>query len=99
VLDELAYRVAQAQKSAQSATGTAVITSPMPGLVLKVLVDEGAIVDEGEKVIILESMKMENELRAPRAGIVQKVYVTGGESVEKDHKLLTIGDPDDASHG
>lgn len=92
VLDELAYRVAQARHSAQATAGVVTVASPMPGLVLRVLVEEGARVERGEKLVILESMKMENELRAPRAGRVLKVAARPGASVEKGQALITIGD-------
>jgi biotin carboxyl carrier protein len=67
----------------------------MPGLILDVLVQEGDTVAEGDKVVILESMKMENELRAARDGIVTRVFVSTGTSVEKNQQLVAIGDPED----
>jgi pyruvate carboxylase subunit B len=74
-------------------TGEATVKSPMPGLIISVPVREGQEVEKGDKVIILESMKMENELHSPRNGIVNHVYVEEGDSVEKDQLLATIGDP------
>lgn len=94
VQDERAYRLAQARGTGPSVTGEAVIKSPMPGLIVSVPVKEGDMVQKGEKVIILESMKMENELRAPRDGIINRVHVSQGDSVEKDQPLVVIGDPE-----
>ncbi len=92
VQDERAYRLAQARGGLAEATGEALIKSPMPGIILKVLVEEGQSLKKGEKTIILESMKMENELRAPRDGVVHRVSVAPGASVEKGQVLVTIGD-------
>lgn len=92
VQDERAYRLAQARGSLADAHGEAAIKSPMPGIILKVLVEEGQALKKGDKTIILESMKMENELRAPRDGVVHRVSVIPGASVEKGQILVTIGD-------
>ncbi len=62
----------------------------MPGIIVSVPVAEGDTVHFGDKVIILESMKMENELRAPCDGVVTHVNVAAGASVEKDQALVTI---------
>lgn len=94
VQDERAYRLAQA-RATMDGDGDTAVTSPMPGLILKVLVAEGQTVFKGDKVVILESMKMENELRSGRDGVVLHVHVTAGDSVEKNQPLVTIGDPDD----
>ena len=92
VQDERAYRLAQARGKLGESSGAVVIRSPMPGLILSVLVDEGQRVQKGETVVILESMKMENELRAGRDGVVTRVSVKQGDSVEKNQELVTIGD-------
>jgi biotin carboxyl carrier protein len=92
VQDERAYRLAKARGTAVETSGEAVIKSPMPGLIIAVSVKPGQEVKKGDKVIILESMKMENELRSPRDGVVHHVYVEPGAGVEKDQKLVTIGD-------
>ncbi len=95
VIDERAYRLAQARGTAIGASGDAVITSPMPGIVIAVPVAEGDEVSADDKVIILESMKMENELRTPSAGRVISVEVEPGASVEKGQVLVIISDQDD----
>jgi biotin carboxyl carrier protein len=55
-------------------------------------VEEGSHVHKGDKIIILESMKMENELRSPRDGVVIRVQVKPGDGVEKGQVLAVIGD-------
>ena len=92
VQDERAYRLAKARGVANDIAGEAAIKSPMPGLIVAVPVSEGQHVAKGDKVIILESMKMENELRAPKAGIITRISVTQGDSVEKDQVLAVIVD-------
>jgi biotin carboxyl carrier protein len=71
----------------------------MPGLIIAVTVQPGQEVKKGDKVIILESMKMENELRSPRDGVVHHVYVEPGAGVEKDQMLVTIGDMESETAG
>jgi biotin carboxyl carrier protein len=68
-----------------------VVTSPMPGKVVKLLVKEGDEVAEGAPIVVVEAMKMENELISPRAGVVQKVFVAPGDAVEGGARLVTIG--------
>ncbi len=68
----------------------ALVRSPMPGRVLKVLVAEGASVTAGAPVIVIEAMKMENELVAARSGVVKSVRVSAGDTVERDAPLLEI---------
>ena len=92
VQDERAYRLAQARGTGLDMGHEAGVKAPMPGLIIRVLVAEGDTVERNEKVVILESMKMENELRAPREGVVTAVHVTVGSSVEKDQVLIVIGD-------
>jgi biotin carboxyl carrier protein len=72
-------------------SGTEVsIRAPMPGLIARVAVVEGQAVSRGDTLVILESMKMENELKSPRSGTVHRVYVAMGDSVEQNKLLLTI---------
>ncbi|MFW6098140.1 MAG: biotin/lipoyl-containing protein [Chloroflexota bacterium] len=94
VQDERAYRLAQARGQLSDAAEAVVIRSPMPGLILDVRVAEGEPVEQGQTVVILESMKMENELRAGRDGMVTRVHVGKGDSVEKNQELVAIGDRD-----
>ncbi len=67
------------------------ITSPMPGNIWKVLVKEGQSVKEGDVVVILEAMKMENEIYAPCDGVVTSMLVVEGGTVDTDAVICTIG--------
>jgi biotin carboxyl carrier protein len=66
------------------------LRSPMPGLIIGVPVAEGQTVAAGEPLIILESMKMQNELKAPREGLVSRLRVKAGDRVEQNQPLLTL---------
>jgi pyruvate carboxylase subunit B len=62
----------------------------MPGLVVRVKVAEGQRVEAGAGLIVVEAMKMENELRAAAAGVVRRIHVSAGDAVEKGARLLEI---------
>jgi biotin carboxyl carrier protein len=64
------------------------VKAPMPGLVLKVMVQEGSTVKKGDSLLVLEAMKMENILKSPSDGIVNKVLVTQGDKTEKNAVLI-----------
>ena len=66
------------------------LVSPMPGLVLEILVKPGAKVQKGDALIILEAMKMENILKAGADGIIDECYVKQGDSAEKNEVLITF---------
>jgi pyruvate carboxylase subunit B len=76
--------------AAVAAHGPRPIVAPMPGMVVKVEVAEGDVVREGQGVVIVEAMKMENELRAAGAGRVRRVHVSRGQAVEKDQVLVEL---------
>lgn len=71
-------------------TGELAIKAPMPGLVVKIPVQAGQEVHKGDNIIILESMKMENELKAPRDGRVERINVRERDSVEQNQVLVVI---------
>ena len=64
------------------------VVSPMPGKVVEVFVGAGDSVDEGDSLIVLEAMKMENIIKATKSGEVKHVYASVGDSVEKNCRLL-----------
>jgi len=66
------------------------ILAPMPGRIVKILVAENQEVGQGQGMLVIEAMKMQNELRAPRAGRVDRVYVKEGAGVETGIKLLRL---------
>ena len=70
--------------------GTTVINAPMPGLVKAVLVEAGAEASVGTRLVVLEAMKMENEITAPRSGRVTQVHVEAGTIVEAGKPLVTL---------
>lgn len=79
-----------APSTAAVAAGKGAVTAIMPGKIIRVLVVEGDEVVEGEVVCILEAMKMENELKAPQAGVVKALYVQPGQDVETGAVLAEI---------
>jgi biotin carboxyl carrier protein len=90
VSDERTQRLAAAASSLVPETGDVSIRAPMPGLVVAVPVTVGQAVEAGDVLVILESMKMENELKAPRAAVVERVHVRAGDSVEQSQTLVVV---------
>jgi acetyl/propionyl-CoA carboxylase alpha subunit len=90
VEDERTRRLAGLRSSPAAVTGEVVIKAPMPGVVVDILVAEGQEVEQGDVVVVLESMKMQNEFKAPRAGRVHLVRVSLGDKIEQNGVMLTI---------
>ncbi len=90
VLDERAQLLLTRKAGSTGGSGEVSIKSPMPGLIVAILVSEGDTIKQGQTVVILESMKMQNELRAPREGTVQRISVQPGQTVEQGKLLITI---------
>jgi biotin carboxyl carrier protein len=90
VEDERTRRLAGLKSSPAAVTGEAIIKAPMPGVVVDVLVTKEQEVEQGDTLIILESMKMQNEFKAPRAGQIHIIRVSLGDKVEQDAVLMTI---------
>lgn len=82
-------KVAEAPAAPVSA-GSYAMPSPMPGTILKVLVNVGDVVHENQPLLILEAMKMENEIVASTAGTVTGIHVTAGQVVNPGEGLITI---------
>jgi biotin carboxyl carrier protein len=74
----------------ESAGGGAVITAPMPGLVVRVMVKEGDEVKAGQGLLVLEAMKMQNEIPSPGAGTVKEIPVEQGKTVMTGDVLVVI---------
>jgi biotin carboxyl carrier protein len=70
--------------------GTAEITAPMPGKVVRVLVEAGQEVEKGTGLVVVEAMKMQNEMKSPRAGVVVSINVSPGDTVEAGTMLVVI---------
>lgn len=79
------------RSQAQAAPGMGKLTAPMPGTIIKVLVNTGDKVEQGQPVVILEAMKMENKINANATGTVTSIEVSPGQNVDTGQLLLTIG--------
>ncbi|MEO6067887.1 MAG: biotin/lipoyl-containing protein [Gemmatimonadota bacterium] len=88
VVDERTRHIRSLTGSGQRVVGPTVLKAPMPGLVVRVAVEEGQQVEAGSALVVLEAMKMENELRATSAGVVKAVKVKPGQAVEKGQVLV-----------
>lgn len=75
---------------ARGPTGPRVIKAVMPGIVRELCVAEGDAVEQGQALLILEAMKMQNEIRADQAGTVRKLFASADQTVEKGEKLIEI---------
>jgi biotin carboxyl carrier protein len=67
------------------------LRAPMPGLIVTVPVAEGEDVQKGQLLVVLESMKMQNELKSPRPGKITRVKVKTGDNVEQNQIMVTVG--------
>jgi biotin carboxyl carrier protein len=81
LLQDMGMDTATAAKAAQ-------VKAPMPGLVLRILVEPGTEVQKDDKVMILEAMKMENVIKSPGHGIVKQILVQAGQAVDKNQLLI-----------
>ena len=87
-LDERTRAIRDITAESSKSTGPAALVAPMPGLIVRVNVAAGDAVQAGQGLIVMEAMKMENELRAPAAGKVKTVLVEPGKAVEKGAVLV-----------
>ncbi|KON30311.1 hypothetical protein AC482_04270 [miscellaneous Crenarchaeota group-15 archaeon DG-45] len=88
---EAPRRVEQAKRARpKPAVTEGVVTAPIPGVVSEVRVSVGEAVEAGAPLLVLEAMKMENEIYAPVAGVVKEVYVETGQRVGRDERLVLI---------
>lgn len=90
VEDERQRRLRQATHGPEVARGELLLKAPMPGLVVAIPVQDGQSVVRGDDLIILESMKMQNELKAPRDGLVSRIRVKTGDRVDQNQVLLVL---------
>ncbi len=89
LLDERRVRVGAAQAGLQL-QGRQIVSVPMPGKIIAVLVSEGDAVEKGQGLVIVEAMKMENEVRSPIAGAVKEIRVKPGDTVEGGAPLVIV---------
>ena len=90
VLDERTRHIQSLVGAGKSQSGGGTVKAPMPGLVVKVLVEPGSTVAAGQGLVVLEAMKMENEIKAAAPGVVESVSVKTGQAVEKGAPLVTL---------
>lgn len=91
VVDERMRHIRSLTGGGEKRGGPAALRAPMPGLVVRIQVDVGQRVTAGAPVVVLEAMKMENQLKAPAAAVVTAIHVTAGDAVEKGRVLLELG--------
>jgi len=89
-LDERTRAIRDLSAANAAPAGPAPILAPMPGLIIRVNVAVGDKVDAGQGVVVMEAMKMENELRAASAGTVKSIEVSPGTAVEKGALLVAL---------
>jgi biotin carboxyl carrier protein len=95
VLDERTLHIRSLTGASGSHRGAPPLKAPMPGLVVRVLAEPGQQIEAGTGVVVLEAMKMENELRAAATSVVKTVRVKPGEAVEKGQVLVDF----ESDHG
>ena len=78
------------RRAGAEAQGVKKITAPMPGKVVRLLVAEGSTVEAGQSVIVIEAMKMQNELKAPKSGVLKKLNIKEGAAVEAGQSLAEV---------
>jgi biotin carboxyl carrier protein len=76
--------------SEAGAQGIRKITAPMPGKVVRVLASVGEVVEAGQPVLVIEAMKMQNELKSPKKGVLKRLNVTTGAAVEAGQALAEV---------
>lgn len=90
VLSELQEKARKLLELKSKATFGTEIKAPMPGMLLKIKKNKGDEVHQGESIMILEAMKMENDLRSPVSGKIKDIFIKEGAPVEKGAKLFSI---------
>jgi biotin carboxyl carrier protein len=89
-LDERAAHIRSLVGVGAAHAGPLALKAPMPGLVVRITAREGQRVAAGESLVVLEAMKMENELKAAAPGVIARVAVTAGQTVEKGDVLVSF---------
>jgi pyruvate carboxylase subunit B len=90
VQDDRSKQIEALTGQSKRATTGGIVKAPMPGLVVRVEVSAGQEVEAGAGLVVVEAMKMENELRAPQRAVVQQIHVRAGDRVEKGAPLITL---------
>jgi biotin carboxyl carrier protein len=90
VQDERTRRLAGLRRGPVAPVGEVLVKAPMPGVVVEVLVSEGQLVDTGDIMVVLESMKMQQEFKSPRPGVIHNVRVAEGDRINQNQIMVTI---------
>ena len=90
VEDERTHRLAGVRGKLASGTGEIILKAPMPGVIIDLLVVEGDAVEEGQTLLILESMKMHNEFKSPRGATVKEVRVAIGDNLNQKEVMVVL---------
>lgn len=90
VEDERQRKLRESSEDLALPDGEFRMKAPMPGLVIALPIDVGEQVEKGQNLVILESMKMQNELKAPRGGLVNRILIKKGDNVEQNQILLVL---------
>jgi len=93
VIDERTRAIRAMTARSGAATGPKPVKAPMPGLIVRIEVQEGDTVRAGQGVVVMEAMKMENELKAEADGVVARIHVQTGQAVEKGMVLVELAAP------
>ena len=91
ILDEREALLQKAKEGTAIQGGEVIVTAPMPGKVVAILVAKGENVEKGQGLAVIEAMKMENELKSPIDGVVLKIFAQEGQATEGKAPLVTIG--------
>jgi pyruvate carboxylase subunit B len=89
-LDERTRAIRDLSAASAAASGPAPVIAPMPGLIVRLHVQLGDQVQAGQAVVVMEAMKMENELSAPAAGTIKVIHAVPGKAVEKGALLVEL---------
>ena len=92
-------RLRSDENSDRNHDGLTEIASQMPGKVVRILVEVGARVEKGDGLVVVEAMKMQNEMKSPRAGVVVSIRATAGATVNAGEVLATVGEDGGTSEG
>jgi biotin carboxyl carrier protein len=94
VVDERTRQIQALTGTKRRPAGGGTLRAPMPGLVVRIAVEPGQAVEAGMGIVVIEAMKMENELRTSQAGVVGAVHVKVGQAVEKGAALVSVEVPE-----
>jgi len=78
------------RQRSDAGSGPIEVRAQMPGKIIALLVQPGAEVAAGQSLLVIEAMKMQNELKSPKSGIVSKLHVSEGETVAANHRLVVV---------